>query len=706
MPPSSLEARGTYSLDDLYLMVASIYAEQNAHRSPATTFAHFVEVCGMLTVEDRKKKREDFGLEDALCKALGWFFPLLAKFRVTSIESLVFKKYPYVCPYCRQCPHKESICKTTQGTKRTVDHVAVLAKHAQNSGKRPRGLNSWQQMFYDIYPRETVTLETGRSTMGLLEELGELAEAVRVFDKYPKYFAGEAADVFSYIMGFANEHQLRLQLASQPDFDFEAAFLRRYPGLCMQCGHAVCICPNVPESTVGRMAKELDLASVDEIFALDLDVADQRGKQIGSSLLQELGGLPAIARQLPLDRGEANRAMVLLCLRLSDEVRSKDAKVAADLHEAAIRIAADAQTPGSRSQAESSFAVVNILSGVWPLLKLAVLPEDNSLQARLGKLLRAQAIRIGIITALPKEFAAMRVMLDESTLNPRAGDPNDYVVGTIPARDSSGYHIVVVTLLKDMGNNSAAAAASHLLRSFPTIEDVIMVGIAGGIPAPGSPEHHIRLGDVVVSDKNGVVQYDNLKLGIETIMLRGSSSKPSARLIGAVKFLEAERLMKKYPWEAYLLNSTKLEGASRPTEDADRLYEWKGTERTEIPHPIDPTRRANMPKIHYGPIGASNVLLKNPLLRDQLRKDCGVVAVEMEGSGVADAAWGMGQQYLIVRGICDYCDENKNDLWQGYAAVAAASYARALISSLSLAAFKSPQQNESTDSHGAPPSIS
>jgi len=58
--------------------------------------------------------------------------------------------------------------------------------------------------------------------------------------------------------------------------------------------------------------------------------------------------------------------------------------------------------------------------------------------------------------------------------------------------------------------------------------------------------------------------------------------------------------------------------------------------------------------------------------------------VEMEGSGIADATWNAGQHYLIIRGICDYCDENKNDLWQGYAAVAAAAYTRALISSMHL----------------------
>jgi len=47
-----------------------------------------------------------------------------------------------------------------------------------------------------------------------------------------------------------------------------------------------------------------------------------------------------------------------------------------------------------------------------------------------------------------------------------------------------------------------------------------------------------------------------------------------------------------------------------------------------------------------------------------LREQFGTRAVEMEGSGVADATWSHGVGYLVVRGVCDYCDANKNDQWQ------------------------------------------
>lgn len=83
-------------LDDLYKMIAHIYGEQNAHRPASATFTHFLEVCGMLTVHSRNKKREGVTFVEALCKALGWYFPLMAKFKVSSVEELVFRKYPAV----------------------------------------------------------------------------------------------------------------------------------------------------------------------------------------------------------------------------------------------------------------------------------------------------------------------------------------------------------------------------------------------------------------------------------------------------------------------------------------------------------------------------------------------------------------------------------------------------------------------------------
>jgi nucleoside phosphorylase/energy-coupling factor transporter ATP-binding protein EcfA2 len=286
--------------------------------------------------------------------------------------------------------------------------------------------------------------------------------------------------------------------------------------------------------------------------------------------------------------------------------------------------------------------------------------------------------RFGIVTALPKEFAAVRAMLESPIADVPPGDPNPYLKGTISG--PNGAHVVVLTLLPQMGNNSAGIACTHLLRSYPTIEDVLMVGIAGGIPQPEDPEKDVRLGDIVVSDKSGIVQYDNLKLSPGQIEVRDTSPPPSALLSANVRLLEAGRIAGNYPWESNLALAAGLENAARPSEATDRIFASDDPTH-ELKHPNDLYRivRPGQPKIHYGRVGSANTLMKDPERRDFIARQYGVRAIEMEASGIADATWSFGRSYLVIRGICDYGDTHKNDLWQGYAAVAAASYLRALL---------------------------
>lgn len=309
--------------------------------------------------------------------------------------------------------------------------------------------------------------------------------------------------------------------------------------------------------------------------------------------------------------------------------------------------------------------------------------EQLDLSSKLFGLIRDlnKSYQIGIVTALPKEYAAVKAMLDETKDYIVPGDPNIYVIGTIPALPGNKKHLIVATLLVKMGNNSAANAATNLLRSFPGVNEVLMVGIAGGIPNPNKPDIHVRLGDVVVSHERGVVQYDMQKITKGEIEVRDTSTPPSARMTRLVNLLEAKRLAGEHPWEDHIIRGSHIEGAARPGETTDILY---NAEDKKIEHPKDIARRNRQPKIHNGLIGSANTLLKDMKRRDLLRDNFGARAIEMEGSGIADGTWSHGAYYILIRGICDYCDNHKNNLWQGYAAVVAAAYARALLEILPL----------------------
>lgn len=314
--------------------------------------------------------------------------------------------------------------------------------------------------------------------------------------------------------------------------------------------------------------------------------------------------------------------------------------------------------------------------------------------------------RFAIITALPKELAAVLAILDDPQRHFVKGDDNDYYFCTCPSANG-GRHLIVVTLLSKMGNNTAAAAASHLLRSFPSVEEVLMVGIAGGVPHPANVDKHVRLGDVVVTDEYGIVQYDNIKKSAEGTEVRDTSAPPSAVLIKKVKLLEAEMLLGKYPWEEHIARASGLENAARPDASTDNLYS-SDDPSVLVPHPEDPyrERRLNQPKIHRGRIGSANTLQKDPKYRDSLRDEFNIRAIEMEGSGIADGTWEAKQGYILIRGICDYCDSHKNDAWQGYAAVAAAAYARSLLESIpSEVVPKRKRNKQSASSDAQTPSV-
>jgi nucleoside phosphorylase len=292
---------------------------------------------------------------------------------------------------------------------------------------------------------------------------------------------------------------------------------------------------------------------------------------------------------------------------------------------------------------------------------------------------------IGVVTALEKEYVAVDAMLNDAAdhVIEGVGAGRRYRIGKIPSA-AGGQHTVVLALT-DIGNNMAALRTSLMLQHFPHIRSIVMVGIAGGVPNPINPDEHVRLGDVVVSDRGGVVQYDFDKEDYDSakdeprITYRNPPRPPSAILLEAVRLMQAAQLRGERTWLQNFVRSSYLPNGTRPKSETDRLIDYDGN---LIAHPHDLQRIADQPRVFLGVIASANKLLKNPKLRDELRKRFGVRAIEMEGSGIADATWQHEVGYLVVRGICDYCDANKNDAWQGYAAIAAAAYVRGLIASM------------------------
>lgn len=306
-------------------------------------------------------------------------------------------------------------------------------------------------------------------------------------------------------------------------------------------------------------------------------------------------------------------------------------------------------------------------------------------EPRLGrKQLTDSDYTIGWIAAIDVERAAALAALDEEheSFPQQDGDSNSYSFGRI------GRHNVVITSLPHggYGTVNAATVANNMHRSFPSLTEYLMVGIAGGA---GTVD--VRLGDVVVSSK--VIQHDLGKdLPDGDFKITSIPLKPSPRLLGAVEALAARRRLAPSQIPDILRQMAErypdMEGPTDREFLQDQLfhaeYHHPPTSKTcsacDLSQLVDrEPRKTSNPKIHTGVIASGNALIKSPNTRDRLAREHNAVCFEMEGAGIIE-----NLQCLVIRSICDYADSHKNKQWQPYAAAVAAAYAKELLGEIAI----------------------
>lgn len=287
---------------------------------------------------------------------------------------------------------------------------------------------------------------------------------------------------------------------------------------------------------------------------------------------------------------------------------------------------------------------------------------------------------IGLVTAIPEEFAAMRALLETPAEHHVAQDPATYVLGSAQSRETGHSHHAALTLLGETATGAAAAGCTHLLRSFPTVAAVIMVGIAAGIPNRTRPDRHVRLGDIVVATQ-GIVDYGHVRSAADGDQPRRQFPRPSPRFVRCADMLKADELGGLRPWETWLGKGRppNLTGYARPPQQTDVLRDRAGN---PLPHPrrnLSGHPKGGMPKVHYGSVGSADISLRDASTRDDLAARHGFLAVEMEGAGIGRSSFLDGKEWFVVRGISDYGDGYRDDAWRRYASLAAAAYVRALL---------------------------
>ncbi|KAL6800448.1 ankyrin repeat protein [Trichoderma sp. SZMC 28012] len=303
----------------------------------------------------------------------------------------------------------------------------------------------------------------------------------------------------------------------------------------------------------------------------------------------------------------------------------------------------------------------------------------------------ADDYRVGWICPLEVEQTAAMEMLDEEhePLKQSPTDHNVYKLGSIHG------HNVVIAGLPQTGNCSTAAVVTQMRTTFKKLRYGLLVGIGGGVPVE-TDKGIIRLGHVVVSmptgEHSGAIQYDHGKAIDGSIERTGSLMPPPAAFLNAAQALAVEQSRAENDpiWE----NTQRIRSQRRglrhfkfPGIANDHLYQpdynhqqmgmtcEKGgcSPEQRIERPVEEDEECFI-VVHRGTIASGELVIKDAKKRDFLAQKYNLLCFETEAAGALTDF-----PCLVIRGISDYCDSHKNNNWHGFAAAAAAAYARQLF---------------------------
>lgn len=237
---------------------------------------------------------------------------------------------------------------------------------------------------------------------------------------------------------------------------------------------------------------------------------------------------------------------------------------------------------------------------------------------------------VGVITVLPEEMRAVQTVLgltDSGTAGQR------FYTGRLDATN------IVATQSSAPGNLAVAPAIKNLQDRYdPAV--IALVGIAGAI------HDKIALDDTIIATR--VVYYENRKL-----VHRGTL-----------------RRMQEFQAPTGITQSVNAFASNRDTATLPGI------------------NGATPFRVHHGPIGSGEAVIANPhdaIRRDLARYNDKVLAVEMEAGGLAQFCQdtttrsGTPLGWVVVRGISDLADADKDDRHHHSAAVNAAQTMRHLI---------------------------
>lgn len=172
-----------------------IYGERNRGKDPEIIWFRVLENASKVA---ESLRRYEYGnafiyLAHMFCWTLG-FCSLTRR----NVKDTVWKKYPYVCPYCRK--DRENVFKscTCMGQRREIEETPTHEKErmlneqilahfrTHFAKKKPKKLDDWVLMFAKIYDNANYSASVEHIGFHLMEEVGEVSRVFRRMGEYEK----------------------------------------------------------------------------------------------------------------------------------------------------------------------------------------------------------------------------------------------------------------------------------------------------------------------------------------------------------------------------------------------------------------------------------------------------------------------------------------------------------------------------------------
>lgn len=269
--------------------------------------------------------------------------------------------------------------------------------------------------------------------------------------------------------------------------------------------------------------------------------------------------------------------------------------------------------------------------------------------------IEVDVVDFGIVTALEDEATAIEEKLNSSVVVEK--NKQLYRLGYYCTGSGVIYSVAVCRHV-NMGSVPSALVTADLINQFNP-KHVVLLGIAAGLPEikpiTGNKKDNLQKGDVVYATAISPYEYKKYK---EIIDENGSESSHK----NASQKREVTREDRTRPCTQFLIELADLVAK-----------EWKSTMRHKI-DTVTPEEEMRAYSLAFGGVVASGCKViadsttMNEIAEAEKQLNRKLIALEMEGEGVAEAATRKNTPFILIKGISDMGNTKKNDEWHIYAA--------------------------------------